>query len=113
MLAVALRRGCMMCCAAASYKKSYGAGRVMPGRRAVRRGGHGPRRVQLARRVVVCPGGRAQLVTTTSHGPQRAVEELLELGELVVDVDVALTAQPVGLGMRSVYEASGLGVGSL
>src|ERR1700758_4768949 len=67
----------------------------------------------LARRVVVRTGGRAQLVATAPDRPKRAVEELLELGELVIDVDVALTAQPVGLGVGRVDEPSGFGVGGL
>ena len=44
---------------------------------------------------------------------QGAVEVLLELGEFVVDVDVALAAQPVGLGVRGVDQPGRLGVRGL
>ena len=51
-----------------------------------------------ASRVIVGARSGAQLVPAPAHRPQRAVEEVLELGELAVDVDVAFAAQPVGLG---------------
>ena len=66
-----------------------------------------PTEATLARRVVVRAGCGAELVAAAAHRTKGAVEELLELGELVVDVDVALTAQPVGLGVRRVDEPGG------
>jgi hypothetical protein len=44
---------------------------------------------------------------------QGGVEVLLELRELAVDVDIALTAQSVGLDVCGVDEPGGLGVGRL
>ncbi|COV78581.1 Uncharacterised protein [Mycobacterium tuberculosis] len=46
----------------------------------------------LAHRVVVSAGRCAELVATAANGPQGAVEEFLEFGELVVDVDIAFSA---------------------
>lgn len=43
----------------------------------------------LTRCVVVGARGGAQLMATAPHRAQGAVEEVLELGELVVDIDVA------------------------
>ena len=52
-----------------------------------------------ALRVVVRARRGAQLVTAATDRAQRAVEVVLELRELAVDVDVALAAQSVGLGV--------------
>lgn len=54
-----------------------------------------------------------QLMAPTAHRTQRAVEVILELGQLVVDVDVAFTAQPIGLGVCRVDQPGGLGVSRL
>ena len=51
--------------------------------------------------VVVGSGGGPQLVAAAAHRAQGAVQVVLELRELVVDVDVALTAQAVGLGAHA------------
>ena len=63
--------------------------------------------------VVVGSGGGPQLVAAAAHRAQGAVQVVLELRELVVDVDVALTAQAVGLGVGGVDEPGGFGVGGV
>src|SRR5262249_28408572 len=73
----------------------------------------GSRTSGLTDRVVVGTRRRAELVAAPADGTKRAVEKLLELGELVVDVDVALAAQPVGLGVRRVDESRGFCCGRL
>lgn len=54
-----------------------------------------------------------QLMAPTAHRTQRAVEVILELGQLVVDVDVAFTTQPISLGVCRVDQPGGLGVSRL
>ena len=61
--------------------------------------------------VVVHTRTGAQLLATAADRPNRPGEDLLEVGELLVDVDVAVPAQTVGLGVCRVDDAPCLGLG--
>src|SRR5258707_15167310 len=59
-------------------------------------------------RVVVGACGGAQLMAAAAHRTQSSVQEVLELRELAVDIDVALTAQTVGFSMRRIDQTGRL-----
>jgi hypothetical protein len=60
-------------------------------------------------RVVVGAGRRTQLMASATHRTNGPVQEVLKLCQFAVDVDVALPAQAVGLGVCRVDQSGGLG----